>query len=120
MSSALPQSRLSAVTYQLSIKDVFDRLPDHEKMYAHHLSRAAWHGVKIILRQTSSEGTGILDFILELHKACDGEWSVYTDSLGITTEDLDLFLDYAGMFMSKINNYCVRKPDLAFRFRHHY
>ncbi|KAI0868251.1 dipeptidyl peptidase III [Hypoxylon argillaceum] len=93
-------------TYQLSIKDVFSRLSNREQLYAHHLSRAAWHGARIILRQTSSEGTGIFDFILELHKACGGQWGVFNDRFGITTEEIDLFLDYAGMFMSKINNFC--------------
>ncbi|KAI0435545.1 dipeptidyl peptidase III [Xylaria telfairii] len=99
-------SRLSVATYQLSIKDAFDRLSPDEQLYAHHLSRAAWHGAKIILRQTSPEGTGIFDFILELHKACRGQWSVFTDRFGVTNEELNFFLDYAGMFMSKMNNFC--------------
>ncbi|KAI1129103.1 dipeptidyl peptidase III [Nemania abortiva] len=106
MDSSLRPSRTPVATYQLSIQDVFDRLSDREQLYAHHLSRAAWHGARIILRQTSSEGTGIFDFILELHKACDGQWGVFTDRFGITTEELNLFLDYAGMFMSKMNNFC--------------
>ncbi|KAI0533760.1 dipeptidyl peptidase III [Xylaria digitata] len=99
-------SRLPVATYQLSIKDVFNRLSDCEQLYAHHLSRAAWHGARIILRQTSSEGTGIFDFILELHKACDGQWSIFTERFGVTNEELNLFLGYAGMFMSKMNNFC--------------
>ncbi len=88
-----------APTYQLSIKDAFESLSDREQLYARHLSRAAWYGARIIMRQTSLEGTGIFDLILELHKACDGQWIVFADRFGITTEELDLFLDYAGMFM---------------------
>ncbi|KAF2964127.1 hypothetical protein GQX73_g9456 [Xylaria multiplex] len=105
MDSTRP-SRLPAATYQLSIKDVFNRLSDREQLYAHHLSRAAWHGARIILRQTSSEGIGIFDFILELHKACNGQWSIFTERFGVTNDELNLFLGYAGMFMSKMNNFC--------------
>ncbi|KAJ2971703.1 hypothetical protein NUW58_g9342 [Xylaria curta] len=106
MESSVNLSPTPVATYQLSIKDVFERLSDREQLYAHHLSRAAWHGARIILRQTSPEGTGIFDFILELHKACDGQWGVFTDHYGLTIEELHSFLDYAGMFMSKMNNFC--------------
>jgi hypothetical protein len=68
-------------TYQLSIKAVFERLSQNEKLYAHRLSQAAWHGSRIIMRQTSPEGTGIFDFILELHKACDGQWNQFCAGL---------------------------------------
>ncbi|KAM3517753.1 hypothetical protein NHJ13051_008719 [Beauveria bassiana] len=100
------QSRHSVTTYQLSIKDVFDSLSQNEQLYAHHLSQAAWHGSRIILGQTSSEGTGIFDFILELHKACGGEWTQFVQRFGISEEEMDNFLDYSGMFMSKLNNFC--------------
>ncbi|GAW10675.1 hypothetical protein ANO14919_000090 [Xylariales sp. No.14919] len=106
MESPVNLSPTPVATYQLSIKDVFERLSDREQLYAHHLSRAAWHGARIILRQTSPEGTGIFDFILELHKACGGQWGVFTDHYGLTIEELHSFLDYAGMFMSKMNNFC--------------
>lgn len=95
-------------TYQLSIKDVFDGLSQNEKLYAHHLSQAAWYGSRIILRQTSLEGPGIFDFILELHKACQGQWTQFTQRFGIPAEELDDFLDFAGMFLSKLNNFCVK------------
>lgn len=115
MAASMAPSRLSAATYQLSVKDVFERLSDREQLYAHHLSRAARHGTKIILSQTSPEGTGIFDLILELHKACDGQWNIFIACYGITTEEPDHFLAYAGMFMSKVNNFCVCRPTLACR-----
>ncbi|PLB54821.1 dipeptidyl peptidase III [Aspergillus steynii IBT 23096] len=92
-------------TYQLAIQDLWDGLSQQEKLFAHHLSRAAWHGSRIILRQTSPEGPGILDFILELHKACQGQWSRFVESFGISDQELVDFLDYAGMFLSKLNNF---------------
>ncbi|KAH8708706.1 Dipeptidyl peptidase 3 [Beauveria bassiana] len=100
------QSRHSVTTYQLSIKDVFNSLSQNEQLYAHHLSQAAWQGSRIILGQTSSEGVGIFDFILELHKACGGEWTKFVQRFGISEEEMDNFLDYSGMFMSKLNNFC--------------
>jgi len=66
-------------THQLAITKLFDDLTQREKIYAHHLAQAAWHGSRIILRQTSPEGTGILDFIFELHKACGVQWDTIID-----------------------------------------
>lgn len=106
--SPIASSRDHLVTYQLTIKPLFDKLSQKEKLYAHHLSQAAWHGSRIILRQTSPEGPGIFDFILELHKACEGHWNQFTENFGVSVEELDAFLDFAGMFMSKLNNFCVK------------
>lgn len=100
-------SHRSSATYQLSIQDVFNGLSQQEKLYAHHLSQAAWNGARIILRQTSPEGNGIFDFILELHKACEGQWNQFIERFGLSAEELNYFLDYAGMFLSKMNNFCV-------------
>ena len=97
----------STATYQLSIQDIFEGLSRQEQLYAHHLSQAAWHGARIILRQTSPEGNDIFDFIIELHKACQGQWNRFIDDFNVKEEELNSFLDYAGMFMSKMNNFCV-------------
>ncbi|KAE8386372.1 dipeptidyl peptidase III [Aspergillus alliaceus] len=105
MASEAP-SLCHAATYQLLIKDVFDGLSQREKLYAHHLSQAAWHGTRILLRQTSPEGNGIFDFIIELHKACQGQWTMFVERFGISVEELEEFLDFAGMFMSNLNNFC--------------
>ncbi|PCG94241.1 Dipeptidyl-peptidase 3 [Penicillium occitanis (nom. inval.)] len=105
MSSAVPPLDQVA-TYQLSIKAVFERLSQNEKLYAHRLSQAAWHGSRIIMRQTSPEGTGIFDFILELHKACDGQWNQFVRDFGVSIEELEPFLEFAGMFLARLNNFC--------------
>ncbi|RJE18205.1 Peptidase family M49 [Aspergillus sclerotialis] len=55
----------NAVPRQLVIADAFDTLRPREKLYAHYMSRAAWHGSRIIMRQTSPESIGIFDFIME-------------------------------------------------------
>ncbi|KAL3952369.1 hypothetical protein ACCO45_012312 [Purpureocillium lilacinum] len=97
--------RDDAPTQQLAIKDVFEALSPREKLYAHHLARAAWNGSRIILRQTSPEGTGIFDFIIELHKACGGQWDSFVEVQGVNPDDLTAFLEFAGLFLSGLGNY---------------
>lgn len=58
----------------LAIKPHFEALNDKERKYAHYISRAAFSGTRINLRQTSAESEGIYDFILALHKSSNGEW----------------------------------------------
>lgn len=103
---SLSQGR--AYTSQISLEEErFNSLSPREKLYAHHLARAVWHGSRIVLRQTSPEAIGIFDFILELHKACGGEWDKLVDQDGVSPDDLDEFLEFAGMFLSRQGNYWV-------------
>lgn len=60
----------------LSIKPHFEALNNKEKKYAHYISRAAFAGTRVNLRQVSPESEKIYDFILALHKACNGELSL--------------------------------------------
>ncbi|KAK7416206.1 hypothetical protein QQX98_005404 [Neonectria punicea] len=57
-----------------------------------------------MLRQTSPEAEGIFDFILELHKACNGQWNTFCYG-GIEQEHLDTWLEFAGMFLSSVGNH---------------
>ncbi|OTB11462.1 hypothetical protein K445DRAFT_77692 [Daldinia sp. EC12] len=91
--------------YKLGIGPLFDRLSTEEKLYSHYLSRAAWSGARIILRQVSPESIGIFEFILELHESCDGDWNQFNETYGITVEDLEAFLEFAATFLSNIGNY---------------
>lgn len=92
-------------THQLEIKDLFDGPTHREKLYSHHLARTAWHGSRVILRQTSPEGPGIFDFILQLHSACGGERDKLASQCKIKPDELDAFLEFAGMFLSCLGNY---------------
>lgn len=96
-----------AATYQLAIRDVFDTLSGQEKRYVHHLARAAWSGGRIVLRQTSPESEGIFDFILNLYRACNGEWSILVDGDKVTQDDVDALLEYAAQFLAHLGNYYV-------------
>lgn len=57
---------------QLAIKPHFEALNSKEKKYAHYISRASFAGTRINFRQVSAESEPIYDFILALHKACNG------------------------------------------------
>jgi dipeptidyl-peptidase-3 len=99
-------------TLRLEFRKVFEGLgkeSSHAKnyqAYAHHLARACWHGSRIVLRQTSAEAEGIFDFIIALHKACDGHWGLLQDH-GLTQNEVDVWLEFCGMFLSSLGNYFV-------------
>ncbi|KAJ5709669.1 dipeptidyl peptidase III [Penicillium malachiteum] len=100
-------------THRLEIRVIFNSLTGHKSnedrnhqgaAYAHHLAKARWHGGRIVLRQTSPEAEGIFDLILHMHKACDGDWQKFCRT-DIGQEELESWLEFAGMFMSNLGNY---------------
>lgn len=97
-----------SLTQRLEIREVFEHLSDQEKLYAHHLSRAAWYGTRVILRQVSPEAEDIFNLIFELHQSCSGAWEALIDSCDISKSDLEDFLEYAALFLANIGNYYVR------------
>lgn len=74
-------------------------------------SRAAFAGARIILRQVSPESEIIFDLILILYKQCNGDFRPLFNSLGLSSEDLDFFLDYAAMVLDNMGNYRVSTPS---------
>ncbi|KAL9591610.1 MAG: hypothetical protein Q9179_007548 [Wetmoreana sp. 5 TL-2023] len=90
--------------HQLSIGDAFEGLTDKEKLYAHHMAKAAWSGTRIILRQVSPEANRIFDLVMELHRSCqqsfDGRWDDLGRAYGVPVEEVKAFLDYAAVFLS--------------------
>ncbi|KAI1776192.1 dipeptidyl peptidase III [Hypoxylon cercidicola] len=91
--------------YKLGIAPLFDRLSGQEKRYSHYLSRAAWSGTRIILRQVSPESLAIFDFILELYKTCGGHWEQLSEIGEIDEEEVQAWLEYAATFLSNVGNY---------------
>ena len=74
---------------------------------------AAWHGTRIIFQQVSPESSAIFDFIIELYRACDGDWIKLATQAGVSTTDLEHFLEYAAVFLANVGNYYVsRKNDV--------
>ncbi|KAH6626644.1 dipeptidyl peptidase III [Chaetomium sp. MPI-SDFR-AT-0129] len=93
------------VIHQLAIKPLFDSLTAREKLYAHHLSKAAWGGGKILMRQVSPEGPAIANFILSLYRACQGQWKQLADRTGVSAQELDGMLDYSAQFFCNMGNF---------------
>ncbi|EME49997.1 hypothetical protein DOTSEDRAFT_68754 [Dothistroma septosporum NZE10] len=89
----------------LSIKPHFEALSTREKKYAHYISRAALAGTRVNLRQVSPESEPIYDFILTLHKSCNGDWKRLSSNAGVSDEDLKQFLNFAAQFIGNTGNY---------------
>ena len=89
----------------LTIKAPFESLSPSQKLYAHHLSRACWHGTRITFRQVSPESEHIFDLILALHKACSGDYDQLASSTGLSDSETDLWLEYATQFLGNNGNY---------------
>lgn len=98
---------VATTIHRLAIKDVFDGLSAREKHYAHYLSKAAWAGSRVVMRQTSPESNGIFDFIMSMHRACGGRWDDLREKSGISADGLNEFLDYCGTFLCNLGNYLV-------------
>ncbi|KAJ5570399.1 Dipeptidyl-peptidase 3 [Penicillium hispanicum] len=91
---------------RLEIKSHFDSLQDEGlRKYAHHMSRAAFEGTRITLRQISPESEPIYDFILALYRACNGDWATLAQKTQVSAEDVRFFLEYATQFLGNCGNY---------------
>ncbi|CAI4216394.1 unnamed protein product [Parascedosporium putredinis] len=90
---------------RLEIEKHFNPLADKQKRYSHYISKAAFAGTRIVLRQISPESEAIYDFILSLHEASAGDWPSLAKKAGVSEKDLTDFLDYAAMFLGNNGNY---------------
>ncbi|KAL8993729.1 MAG: hypothetical protein Q9169_006126 [Polycauliona sp. 2 TL-2023] len=104
-----PPAVKSLPIHQLSIANAFNGLSPKEKLYSHHLARAAWSGTRIILRQVSPEANPIFDFIMELARVCQnqyaGSWTELAVTFDVPKVDMKSFLEYAARFLSNIGKY---------------
>lgn len=57
----------------LDCREAFGLLSPTERLYAHHLSRAAWYGGLVVLLQTSPESPHIYTLLSRLFRAQDPE-----------------------------------------------
>lgn len=53
----------------------------------------------------SPESEPIFDFILALHKSCDGDWKSLGQKAGVAEEDVTSFLQWAAQFLGNGGNY---------------
>ncbi|KAK3056253.1 hypothetical protein LTR09_002760 [Extremus antarcticus] len=89
----------------LAVRPHFEALNNKEKKYAHYISRASLAGTRINLRQVSPESEAIYDFVLELHKAGNGDWKKLRSDAGISDEEMTHFLNYAAQFLGNTGNF---------------
>ncbi|KAL4767607.1 peptidase family M49-domain-containing protein [Aspergillus nidulans var. acristatus] len=91
---------------RLEVKHHFDNLKDKNlRKYAHYISRAAFEGTRITLRQVSPESEPIYDLILALYQACDGKWPELAQKTNVSDENLRFFLEYSAQFLGNCGNY---------------
>ncbi|ETI21994.1 hypothetical protein G647_06064 [Cladophialophora carrionii CBS 160.54] len=90
---------------RLEIAPHFAALSPKEKRYAHHLSRASFHGTRVTLAQVSPESPVIYDLILAFHRACGGDYSKLSADTSVSSSDIALWLEYAAQFLGNTGNY---------------
>ncbi|PGH27107.1 hypothetical protein AJ80_01294 [Polytolypa hystricis UAMH7299] len=91
---------------RLEIKPHFEALKEEKsKRYAHFISRAAFLGTRITLRQVSPESEAIYDLIISLHRVCNGDWNSLAQRANVSGDDVRFFLEYATQFLGNCGNY---------------
>ncbi|KAH0844607.1 hypothetical protein AYO21_02072 [Fonsecaea monophora] len=90
---------------RLEIAPHFAALSPKHKRYAHHLSRASFHGTRVTLAQVSPESPVIYDLILALHRACNGDYKKLSADTSVSYPNITLWLEYAAQFLGNTGNY---------------
>lgn len=90
---------------RLEIEPHFSNLQPNEKLYAHYISRAAFLGTRVTMRQISPESEKIYDLIVGLYKAVGGDWKKLGVETGVSEEAVQLWLEYAAGFLGNVGNY---------------
>jgi dipeptidyl-peptidase III len=90
---------------RLGIAPHFEALNAQQKRYAHHISRAAFHGTRITLAQVSPESVPIYDLIVTIHTACKGDYKKLVADTGAGDDAVRKWLEYAAQFLGNCGNY---------------
>ncbi|KAM8969325.1 dipeptidyl peptidase 3 [Sarcophilus harrisii] len=90
----------------LDCREAFGLLSPTERLYAHHLSRAAWYGGLVVLLQTSPEAPHIYALLSRLFRAQDPE-QLKECALkeGLTEDEYQAFLVYTAGIYANMGNY---------------
>ncbi|KAK9432371.1 peptidase family M49-domain-containing protein [Lipomyces doorenjongii] len=96
----------------LSAKVHFEKLTEKEKLYAHHFSKAAHYGTRIVLRQVSPASEQVFDLILAFYRDVTASSpgtaiaSILTAApYSLSEEDSTYLLEYFAQFLSNLGNY---------------
>uniref|UniRef100_A0A6P7FY09 Dipeptidyl peptidase 3 n=1 Tax=Diabrotica virgifera virgifera TaxID=50390 RepID=A0A6P7FY09_DIAVI len=89
----------------LEVKSAFDGLTTKEKLYAHHLSKASWHGGLITLLQTSPESGPVLVLLHKLFSSqSPTDFKAKAISSGFTEDEVTaVFVYTCGVFTNSGN-----------------
>eukprot|EP01062_Namystynia_karyoxenos_P031732 TRINITY_DN2350_c0_g1_i1.p2 TRINITY_DN2350_c0_g1~~TRINITY_DN2350_c0_g1_i1.p2 ORF type:complete len:853 (+),score=326.41 TRINITY_DN2350_c0_g1_i1:112-2559(+) len=85
-------------------KVAWDGLTEQERLYAHHLCHASWHGGLICLLQSSPEAGDIFALLQDLFRDSCTLAGAVRDA-GITKRELDQIMVYAAAFYHDLGNY---------------
>ncbi len=100
----------------IPIREALSGLDRQERLYAHYMCRASFHGTPIILRQTSRESAAIFYLFIALYKAADGKWAKLARATDVSPQDIQYFLEYASMFLGNIGSYRILILKTYFTF----
>ncbi|KAJ3488346.1 hypothetical protein NLG97_g6214 [Lecanicillium saksenae] len=89
----------------LKIEPHFAKLNDEQKLYSHYISKAAFSGTRIALRQTSFEAEAIFDFVLAVHNSCNGDWSSLAAKAGVEADEVTKLLEYSVQVFGNLGNF---------------
>uniref|UniRef100_T1IIF5 dipeptidyl-peptidase III n=1 Tax=Strigamia maritima TaxID=126957 RepID=T1IIF5_STRMM len=91
----------------LDCQQAYENLTDKEKLYAHHLSQAAWKGGLIVLVQTSTESPLIFSLLMKLFRSqpLAGLEKIAVEKCGISKDEFLSFLVYASGLFTNMGNY---------------
>ena len=91
--------------FRLQIAKAFASLTQSERLYAHHMNTACWHGTSMCSSQVSAESPAILKMfftlfsnnsVAQLREACAGK---------VEADDFDKFVEYAALFYANMGTY---------------
>jgi dipeptidyl-peptidase-3 len=90
--------------FRLQVAKAFAALTPKEKLYAHHLNTACWHGTSVCSAQVSAESPTILKFLFTLFSN-NSVTDLRAAAKGVDADEFEKFLEYAALFYVNMGNY---------------
>eukprot|EP00672_Neobodo_designis_P017462 CAMPEP_0174832582 /NCGR_PEP_ID=MMETSP1114-20130205/3750_1 /TAXON_ID=312471 /ORGANISM="Neobodo designis, Strain CCAP 1951/1" /LENGTH=682 /DNA_ID=CAMNT_0016066443 /DNA_START=44 /DNA_END=2092 /DNA_ORIENTATION=- len=91
--------------FRLQIAQAFAALTKTERLYAHHLNTACWHGASMCAAQVSAESPAILKLFFTLFSNNSVAQLREATAGKVEQDDFDRFVEYAALFYANLGNY---------------